>query len=233
MIKYNIITLFPELISEHLEYLPYRKAIDLDLIEVNLINLRNYAVDDYGSVDDKPYGGGVGMLLRIEPIYNALNDLDLVQDGKLKAKGSSRGEVILLSPRGRKYTQKTAEKYSQIEEVTIICGRYEGVDARVEKLADHIVSIGDYILSGGELGALVIMESITRLLPGVLEKEEAVQIESFTQNDSFLQNRLEYPQYTRPEIFEGLAVPKVLLSGDHKKILEWRKKHSKDTTEGK
>jgi len=211
MIKYNIITLFPDLIKKHLEYLPFRKALEKNLIEVNLIDLKDYALDSYGTVDGKPYGGGTGMILRVEPIYNALKDL--------KSK-----KTILLSPKGQKYTQKTAKKYASLEEITMICGRYEGVDARVENFVDEIVSIGDYVLSGGELGALVIAESVTRLLPGVLEKEDATRIESFSQN------KLEFPQYTRPETFENLKVPDVLLSGDHKKIQDWRDEHSKDVS---
>jgi len=228
MIKFNVITLFPDLIDKHLEYLPFKKALEQCLLEINLVNLRDYALDDYGSVDDKPYGGGVGMLLRVEPIYNALHDLSLVLDGKINIKKGSKSKVVLLSPKGQKFTQKKARKYSGLEEVTLICGRYEGVDARVESFVDEIVSIGDYILSGGELGALVIMESTTRLLPGILEKEDAAKIESFSQGD---ENQLEYPQYTRPENFKELKVPKILLSGDHGKIAKWRKDNLKTTGE--
>jgi len=220
MNKYNVITLFPDLIEKHLEYLPFKKALEQGLLEVNLVNLRDYALDNYGSVDDKPYGGGVGMLLRIEPIYNALHDLGLVLDGKINAKKSSKSKIVLLSPQGQKFIQKKARRYSGLEELTLICGRYEGIDARVESFVDEVVSMGDYVLSGGELGALAIMESTTRLLPGVLEKEDAAKIESFSQGD---ENRLEYPQYTRPENFKGLKVPEILLSGDHGKIAKWRK----------
>ena len=136
MIKYNIITLFPDLIDKHLEYLPFKKALEKDLIEVNFVNLRGYALDDYGSVDDKPYGGGAGMLLRVEPIYNALHDLGLVQDGKVSPEKGSRSKTVLLSPQGQKFTQKKALKYSELDELTLICGRYEGVDARVESFVD-------------------------------------------------------------------------------------------------
>ncbi len=215
MIKYNIITLFPELIKPHLEYLPFRKALELGLIEVNLVDLKNYALDSYGTVDGKPYGGGTGMILRVEPIYNALSDLDAL------ASGLETKKTILLSPKGQKYTQKTAERYKELEEMTIICGRYEGVDARVENFVDEIVSIGDYVLSGGELGALVVTETVTRLLAGVLEKEDAAKIESFSED------KLEFPQYTRPETFKNLTVPEILLSGDHKKIQQWRDEQSK------
>lgn len=221
MIKYNVITLFPDLIYKHLEFLPFKRAIEKGLLEVNLVNLRDYALDNYGTIDDKPYGGGVGMLLRVEPIYNALHDLGLTKGGKT-------GKIVLLSPQGQKFTQKRAQRYSQLGEVTLICGRYEGVDARVENFVDEVISIGDYILSGGELGALVIMESTTRLLPGVLEKEEATKLESFPQDN---ENKLEYPQYTRPEDFMGLKVPEILLSGDHGKIAKWREDKSTTTEE--
>ena len=209
MLKINIITVFPELIESHFNFLPFKKALEKNLIDVNLINLRDYAVDERGSVDDKPYGGGVGMLLRIEPIYNALQSLNLKQDPHSK--------IVLLSPSGKKYTQKIAKEYSVSKEITIICGRYEGVDARVKNFVTDTISIGDYVLSGGELPALIILESITRLLPGVLEKEVATLEESFS-----FENTIEYPQYTRPEEFKGLKVPEVLLSGNHKKIEEWK-----------
>ncbi len=228
MIKYNVITLFPDLIDKHLEYLPFKKALEKGLLEVNLVNLRNYSLDDYGSVDDKPYGGGVGMLLRVEPIYNALHDLGLVLDGKISTKKGARNKAVLLSPQGQKFTQKKAQEYSELEELTLICGRYEGVDARVESFVDDVVSMGDYILSGGELGALAIMESATRLLPGILEKVAATKIESFSQGTK---NQLEYPQYTRPENFKGLKVPEILLSGNHGKIAKWRESKLKTIEE--
>ncbi len=225
MIKFNVITLFPELIKEHLRYLPFKKGLEKELLQVNVVDLRNYALDSYGSVDDKPYGGGVGMILRVEPIYNALNDLGLVKNGKLGARRVQNHKIVLLSPKGETYSQKKAEAYSQLQELTLICGRYEGIDARVKNFVDEVVSIGNYILSGGELAALAIMESSTRLLPGILEKSQAVVSESFT-ND-----RLEHPQYTRPEDFHGLKVPDILLSGDHKKISQWRERNSKKIKE--
>jgi tRNA (guanine37-N1)-methyltransferase len=209
--KFNIVTLFPQLIEPHLKYLPFKKALENNLLQINLVNLRNFAMDSYGTVDDKPYGGGVGMLLKIEPLDKALQSI------KSYPKNT---RTILLSPKGKKYQQKMARKIAKMPDVTLICGRYEGVDARIEKLVDESISIGDFILSGGELGALAIMESAVRLLPGVLEKEEAVK------NESFSTNNLEYPQYTRPEEYKGMRVPKVLLSGDHKKIEEWRKKEA-------
>jgi tRNA (guanine37-N1)-methyltransferase len=209
MLKFNIITLFPQLIQPHLEELPFKKAIEKELIAVNTVNLRNYAIDRHGTVDDKTYGGGTGMLLRIEPIHQALSEIP------------NKQIIILLSPKGEKFTQEKAKELAKKENITFISGRYEGVDARVEDYVTEIISIGDYVLSGGELPLLVIMESITRLLPGVLEKEDAASIESFEGNT------LEYPQYTRPEEYDGKKVPEILLSGHHAEIEKWRKENSK------
>lgn len=209
MITFDIITLFPELFSEHLNNLPFKKAIQKGLVKVNLHNLREYAIDKRGTVDDKPYSGGTGMVLMIEPIYKALGDVE------------NKEKTILMTPRGTKYTQKKAKEYAGLNQITIICGRYEGVDARVEEnLVDECVSIGDYVLSGGEIPALAVMESIARLIPGVLEKEDATVKESFTDDT------LEHPQYTRPEIFHDWKVPEVLLSGNHKEIEKWKKDNS-------
>jgi len=205
MLKFNVITLFPNLFEEHLNNLPFKKAITKKLIAINLVNLRDFALNSYGTVDDKPYGGGTGMILMIEPIYKALEGLK---------------HPILLSPTGIKYNQKKAGELSKLSEITLICGRYEGVDARVkDNLVTEVISIGNYILSGGELAALAIMESVTRLIPGVLEKQEAFEDESFSNG------HLEYPQYTRPEVFKKMEVPKVLLSGNHKEIEQWKKKN--------
>lgn len=219
MIRFNILTLFPELIQPHLEYLPFKRAVEKKCAEYTLWNLRNYAIDKRGTVDDKPYSGGTGMLLMVEPIYNALSDIHGEAPEKTVRKGKTR--IVLLSPRGKKYTQKLAGELSKEQNITIICGRYEGVDARVEEnYVTDVVSIGDYVLSGGEVPALAILESVTRLLPGVLEKEEAVSIESFADGV------IEFPQYTRPEEFKGKKVPEVLLSGNHKEIEKWKKENS-------
>ena len=206
MLRFNIITLFPELFETHLKNLPFKRALEKGLIVVNIINLRDFAINKHGAVDDKPYGGGVGMILRVEPIYAAL-----------KAIGDT-GTVLLTSPRGKKYSQRYAQSLSQNNTITIVCGRYEGVDARVEAhLVSECLSVGDYVLSGGELPALVIMESITRLLPGVLMKTEATKNESFSDEIN-----MEHPQYTRPKEFNGWKVPDVLLSGHHVKIEKWQ-----------
>ena len=212
MISFEVVTLFPSLFEENLRNLPFKKAMDTNVLEVNFHNIRDFAVDKRGSVDDKTYGGGTGMIIRPEPIFNAVDSI--------KKKKTSK--IVLLSPRGIKFTQKKAREYAKLDQLILISGRYEGVDARVEQgLADEIISIGNYVLSGGELPALVVMESVARLLPGVLEKEGASQIESFEDG------KIEYPQYTRPEEYKGMKVPKILLSGDHAQIEKWRQENSK------
>ncbi len=218
--KIDVLTLLPNLFEEHLKNLPFKRAILNKSLEIKLHNLRDYALDSYGTVDDKPYGGGVGMILMIEPVYNGLIDI-LGKDFERQPK--KNGRVIVLSPRGKRFTQKIAHELSQEDHITFVSGRYEGVDTRVEEnLATDVISIGDYVLSGGELPALVIMEAITRLIPGVLEKDSATEIESFSDGET-----LEFSQFTRPKNFKGLEVPKILLSGNHKEIENWRNKQKK------
>lgn len=216
MITFNIVTLFPELFEPFLHVLPLSRAIDKGLIQVNLIQLRDFAIDERGTVDDKPYGGGVGMLLRIEPVWSALESIHGSIEKVHEQKNTS---IIALAPSGEKFTQQKAQKLAKKEIITFICGRYEGMDERIKTyLATEVISIGDYVLSGGELPALTIIEAITRLIPGVLEKAEAVEIESFSKEEDLV----EFPQYTRPEEYKGLKVPEILLSGNHEKINEWR-----------
>lgn len=212
MMQFDFITLFPEIFEQHFNILPFKRALSKNLVKINLWNLRNYAIDPRGTVDDKPFGGGVGMILRIEPIYKALCDIYKTQDFKPSGK-----KIVLLSPKGKTYNQNMATQLVGETQITLICGRYEGFDARIESLVTDIISIGDFVLSGGELPALTITESILRLIPGVIENEEALKDESFTNNS------LEYPQYTRPREFNGMTVPEVLISGNHKEIEEWKK----------
>ena len=212
MISFDVITLFPNLFTEHLKNLPFKKAVELGLANFNLHNLRYFSSDNYKTVDDKPFGGGVGMVLKPEPIFKAVNSINKNRNTK----------IVTLSPRGKKYNQEIAREYLSLSQIILICGRYEGIDERVlTYLSDDVVSIGDFILSGGEVPALLIMESVVRLLPGVLEKEEA------SLNESFSREVVEYPQYTRPQDFNGLKVPDVLTSGNHKEIEKWRKENSK------
>ena len=214
--KFDIITIFPNIFSSYFKESLVQKAIKNRLISVNIHNLRDWADDAHRTVDDKPFGGGLGMVMKVEPIYKAVV--------KIKKKG---GKVILFTPRGKKFNQQLAAKLSKEKQLVLICGRYEGVDERVAKnIADLELSIGDYDLMGGELPAMVVIETISRLIPGVIGKKELLG-ERVTKEGGFI----EYAQYTRPEIFKAQGknwkVPEVLTSGDHKKIQEWRNKNSK------
>ncbi len=220
MIKFDVLTLFPQLFSEHFYNLPFKRAVEKGLAGYTLWNLRDFAVDKRGTVDDKTYGGGVGMVLMVEPIYKALENI--YGKESIPARPEKERRIVVLSPRGQTFTQEKARELARCKQITFICGRYEGIDGRVEEhLATDVISTGNYVVSGGELPALVVMESITRLLPGVLEKEAAATEESFSSNT------IEHPQYTRPEEYKGISVPKVLLTGNHQEIEKWRKDHSK------
>ncbi len=202
---FDILTLFPKMFAGPLDFSILKRAREKKLVEINLHNLRDFAVNERGSVDDRPYGGGTGMILRIEPIYKALQ--------KIKSK-----KVVLLDARGKTFSQSKAREYSKLDQITLICGHYEGIDERVkENLVDEIISVGNYVLTGGEIPAMIVTDAVTRLIPGVLEKPEATQIETFSQK-----NYKEFPQYTRPEIFNGWQVPEILLSGNHAEIKKWR-----------
>jgi len=211
----DIITLFPEMFVGPFGQSIIRRARDKNLVKINLHNLRDFAIDERGSVDDRPYGGGTGMVLRIEPIFKALKSL-----GRHSGQ-SPESLIVLLDPREKQFTQEKVREYSKLENLILICGHYEGVDERVKNLIDESVSIGNYVLTGGEIPAMVITDAVTRLIPGVLEKPEAIEIESFSEK-----NILEFPQYTRPEEFNGWKVPEILLSGNHEEIKKWRKQKS-------
>lgn len=223
MIKFDIVSLFPQLFSEHLYNLPFKRAEEKGIAQYILWNLRDYAIDKRGTVDDKTYGGGVGMIIMIEPVFKALEAIYGTDNfPKKNSQKDLDRRIVLLSPRGETFTQKKALEFSKCKQITLLCGRYEGMDARIEEsFATDVISVGDYVLSGGELPALTIMESVTRLLPGILEKENATVIESFT--DDYI----EFPQYTRPEDFKGMKVPEILLTGNHQEIEKWRKANCK------
>ena len=213
MLIFDIITIFPEIFDSYFKESILQRAQKKGLLKIKVHDLRKWAKDRHRTVDDKPFGGGRGMVLKIEPLYKAV-----------KALRKPKSRVILFSPRGKKFNQVMATKWSKMNHFILICGRYEGVDERVAKhLADEVVSIGDYVLMGGELPALVLIETVSRLIPGVLGKSQVLKKERVTKEKGFI----EFPQYTRPEAFKNWKVPKVLLSGDHKKIKEWRKKQSK------
>ncbi|MDD2913446.1 MAG: tRNA (guanosine(37)-N1)-methyltransferase TrmD [Candidatus Pacebacteria bacterium] len=212
--KFDIITIFPEIFNFYFKESIISKGVEKGLLEINVHDLRSWSKDKHKKVDDKPFGGGLGMVMKIEPIYNAVKDLK-----------KKKSKVVLFSPRGKKFTQKTANELSKMNQVILICGRYEGIDERVKKeIADMEISIGDYVLMGGEIPSMVVIEAVSRLIPGVIGKEQFLK-ERVDKNGGFI----EYPQYTRPEVFSpkkgtNWKVPKVLLSGNHKKIEEWKKK---------
>ncbi|MGL6125347.1 MAG: tRNA (guanosine(37)-N1)-methyltransferase TrmD [Metamycoplasmataceae bacterium] len=209
--KLNFLTIFPKYYEAFKSESIISKAIDKKLIDINIIDFRNFANNKHRKVDDEIYGGGHGMLLMIEPIDNALNSL------------LEKGKVVLLSPQGKTFTQNIAEELSREETLTFISGRYEGFDERIRSLVDLELSIGDYVLTGGELPSMVIADSIIRLIPEVIKEESH-------RNDSFQNNLLDYPQYTRPSEYKNMVVPEVLLSGDHKNIEKWRREKQRENT---
>ncbi|MFC1756376.1 tRNA (guanosine(37)-N1)-methyltransferase TrmD [Patescibacteria group bacterium] len=216
--KFDIITIFPKIFDSYFSESIIKRAQKNKLIDIKVHNLRDYAKDKHKTVDDTPYGGGAGMVLKVEPIYKSVQFLK----SKIKNK-KEKTRTILFSAKGKKYTQKDARRLSVYDNLILICGRYEGVDERVvRKIADEEVSIGDYILTGGEIPAMILVDSISRLIPEVLGNAESTKDESHSWD-----NYLEYPQYTKPEEYNKWKVPKVLTSGDHKKIKQWRKNKSK------
>ncbi len=216
MYRISILTLFPDVIRVFASLSILKRAITKGLVNLEAINIRDFATDRYKSVDDHPYGGGQGMIMRVDVIDHALTSV------KSRLAPTTRVKTVLLSPQGERYSQKVAKSFTENDHLILICGHYEGIDERVRFLVDQEISIGDYILTGGELPALVIADSVIRLIPGVLANTKATQDESFSGNPPIL----EYPQYTRPEIYRNKKVPAILLSGDHKKIKEWREKEA-------
>lgn len=205
--RFDIVTIFPELVTSPLQEGILRRALAAGQIGVHLHNIRDYAVDKHKMTDDRPFGGGEGMVMKPEPLAACLTDIQ----------GDEPGRVLLLSPRGRTYDQHQAVRLAGYSRLILVCGRYEGVDERfTEIFVDEEISIGDFILTGGELAAMVLVDSITRLLPGVLGCSESAA------NDTFSRGLLKHPQYTRPRVFEDLAVPQELLSGNHAEIASYR-----------
>ncbi len=209
---FDILTIFPDFFSSPLGEGVISRALDAGIIQVNPVDLRDYTTDRHRTTDDRPYGGGEGMVMKPEPVYRALTALKSQKP---------RPKIIMLSPRGTVLNQVLVRELAELPRLTLICGRYEGFDERIrEGFVDLEVSIGDYILAGGEAAALVVIEAVARLVPGVLGCGASAQ------KDSFSDGLLEYPQYTRPREFMGMDVPEVLLSGDHRKIARWRREQS-------
>lgn len=213
MKKIQIITLFPEMFEGVLSTSMMRKASEQQIVDFRLINLRDFGLGPRRQVDDIPYGGGDGMLLKPEPIFAAVDYAKQIDDSAM---------VVLMTPRGKTWNQQTARQWSELDSGLIfICGRYEGYDERIVSIVDEQVSVGDYVLTGGELPAMTIIDSIVRLMPGVLGGETSAEIESFSDGQN-----LEFPQYTRPEEYRDIKVPEVLLSGNHAEIDKWRRENS-------
>ncbi len=208
---FSVLTLFPAIFESPLTESIIKKAVDKGAISFNMVNIRDFAEDIHRTCDDSPYGGGPGMVMKVEPIYKAMKHVE-------ETLGKPR--FVLLTPQGRKFDQFTAERFSKLSHICLVCGRYEGVDARVLDFIDEEISVGDYVLSGGEFPALILIDAISRCIPGVLGNEASVVSESFREP------LLEYPQYTRPDTFMGMEVPPVLLSGNHEEIRKWRRKEA-------
>ena len=213
--RFDIITIFPEMLDSIFSGGIIKRALDKGLLEVHVHNLRDFTTDRHRQVDDRPFGGCEGMVLKPEPIFRAVE----------KVRSDGDAPVYLLSPQGKTFDYKTAEELARSPQVVLICGRYEGVDERViEDLVTAEISIGDFVLSGGEPAAIVVVDAVSRLVPGVIGKTESVR------NESFFDGLLDFPQYTRPREFRGMRVPKVLFSGDHGKIESWRRKKALEKT---
>jgi len=221
--RFDLITIFPEFFAGPLDHGIVRRAKEAGLVQIRVQDLREFTKDRHRTVDDRPFGGGEGMVLKPEPLFEAVEKLQgrSVGDAAELRKPDSNTAILLMSAAGKLFTQETARRYARLERVILICGRYEGVDERVaEHLATDEISIGDYVLTGGELPALVVLDAVIRLIPGALGDAASAQ------TDSFATGFLEYPQFTRPPIYRGMSVPAILLSGDHKAIARWRRKES-------
>ena len=202
--RIDILTLFPKMFDGFITESIIKRAIEKGIVEINVHNFRDYSLDPHGNVDDTPYGGGAGMVLMCQPIFDCIKSIK-----------TSDSIVIMLTPEGKVYNQKLAYELSAKKHLILLCGHYEGFDERIKSICDMFISVGDFILTGGEIPSMLIADSIIRLLPGVIDS-------SSLESESFNNNLLDYPTYTKPSVYEGMEVPRVLLSGDHKKIAEYR-----------
>ena len=240
LMRFDIVTIFPEFFSGPLDYGIVRRARQAQLIETRVHDLRDFTHDRHRTVDDRPFGGGEGMVMKPEPIFEAVDSLV----GETSGSGNRGTAIVLLSAAGRLFRQQTAQKFAKLAQIVLICGRYEGVDERVaEHLATDEISIGDFVLSGGELPAAMILDTVTRLVPGALGNEDSARNESFSQREPDMGNGevsfasrekqaiLDYPHYTRPPSYRGWDVPNVLISGDHEQIRRWRRQKALEKTQ--
>lgn len=231
MMDFHILTLFPEMVMQGLHTSILKRAVEKEYIHIEAVNIRDYTLDKHGKVDDYTYGGGAGMLMQAQPVYDAYKAVEEKILSKKPGIPMSEGKeqkacrVIYVTPQGKTFNQTMAQEFAKEEDLIFLCGHYEGVDERVlEEIVTDYVSIGDYVLTGGELPAMVMIDAISRLVPGVLHNEESATTESFHNN------LLEYPQYSRPEVWRDKRVPEILLSGNHAKVEEWRMEQSIERT---
>jgi len=234
--RFDIVTIFPQIFDSYFGESIIKRAKEAGLVEIAVYNLRDYSANKHHNVDDTPYGGGAGMVMQVQPFYQCLKALEFQipnsklqkklnnQNSNLEKKLEFKKRIILFSAKGKRYVQADAQRLAQYDQLILLCGRYEGVDERVaQHLVDEEISIGDFVLTGGEIPAMLVVDSVMRLLPGVLGNEESAVFESHSKN-----GYLEHPQYTKPEEFEGWKVPEVLLGGNHKEIEKWRKENSRN-----
>ena len=225
--EFHVMTLFPEMIVQGLSTSVLGRAIARGIISLNAVNIRDYTLDKHKRVDDYPYGGGAGMVMSADPVVRCCRSVFEKIEEKKRGEGKEAGRrrVIYLTPQGRTFSQEMAREFAKEEELVFLCGHYEGIDERaVEMVVTDQVSIGDYVLTGGELAVMVVIDAVARLVPGVLNNGDSAEFETFHDH------LLEYPQCTRPEVYEGRAVPEVLLSGHHAKIEQWRRQQSIERT---
>ena len=211
--RINILTLFPEMFDGFLTNSIIKRALAKEVVEIKIINIRDFTLDKYRRVDTPPIGGGAGLIMKCQPIVDALKSIE-----------NPHSHKVLMSPKGKQFNQQFAVNFAKLEDLTIVCGHYEGVDERVSNYVDEEISIGDYVLTGGEIPAMVLIDSVARMLPGVVQDKSSVE------QDSFYDEMLDYPQYTRPAKFKNMKVPDILLSGNHSEIEKWRKQQSYERT---
>lgn len=222
--KIDILTIFPKVFQSFFSESLIEKAVKKGVLKVRVIDIRSFSRDKHKKVDDKPFGGGVGMVLKPEPLYDAIKSVGVKKKNNLYKNFYAKPYVIYMSPQGKTLNNKIVKEFSKFKHLVFVCGHYEGIDERIIDYVDEEISIGDYVLTGGEVPTMVVVDSVARMLPGVVKEKFSVE------NDSFYNGFLDYPHYTRPAIFKGHKVPDVLLSGDHKKIDLWRKNESYERT---
>jgi tRNA (guanine37-N1)-methyltransferase len=222
--KIDILTIFPKMFQGPFTESLIGKATKKGILQIKVTDIRSFSKDKHKKVDDKPFGGGAGMVLKMEPLYDALKSLGVKRKNSFYKNSYTKPYVIYMSPQGKTLNTEIVKKISKFKHLVFVCGHYEGIDERIINYVDEEISIGDYVLTGGEIPAMVVVDTVARMLPGIVKEESSVK------NDSFYNGFLDYPHYTRPAVFRGHKVPDVLLSGDHKKISQWRRNKAYEHT---